>query len=73
MPLLLLSAIIMILTPILFGITGLDNKAAADPLKMFIPIIGIILLVPIFQPEQDDEVKDIVASKYIDSMPLIQL
>lgn len=57
----------MILTPILFGTTGLDSKAAAVPLEMLISIIGIILLVPIFQPEQDDEIKDIVASKYIDS------
>lgn len=57
----------MILTPILFGTTGLDSKAAAVPLEMLISIIGVILLVPIFQPEQDDEIRDIVASKYIDS------
>lgn len=55
------------LTPVLFGTTNLDSKAAAVPLEMLISIIGIILLVPIFQPEQDDEIKDIIASKYIDS------
>ena len=68
LPLLLLSAVIMILTPILFGTTGLDSKAAAVPLEMLISIIGIILLVPIFQPEQDEEIRDLVASKYIDSI-----
>lgn len=67
LPLLLLSAIILMLTPVLFGTTNLDSKAAAVPLEMLISIIGIILLVPIFQPEQDDEIKDIIASKYIDS------
>lgn len=67
LPLLLLSAIIMMLTPVLFGTTNLDSKAVAVPLEMLISIIGIILLVPIFQPEQDDEIKDIIASKYIDS------
>lgn len=67
LPLFLLSAVIMILTPVLFGTTSLDSKAAAVPLEMLISIIGIILLVPIFQPEQDDEIEDIVASKYIDS------
>lgn len=67
LPLILLATVIMILTPVLFGTTGLDSKAAAVPLEMFISIIGIILLVPIFQPEQDDEIKDIVVSKYIDS------
>lgn len=67
LPLLLLSVIIIMLTPVLFGITNLDSKTAAVPLEMLISIIGIILLVPIFQPEQDDEIKDIIESKYIDS------
>lgn len=67
LPLLLLSVIIMILTPVLFGTTNLDSKAAAVPLEIFISVIGIILLVPIFQPEQEEEIKDIIASKYIDS------
>lgn len=67
LPLLLLSVIIMMLTPALFGITHLDSKATAVPLEMFISIIGIILLVPIFQPEHGGEIKDIIASKYIDS------
>ncbi len=55
------------LAPVLFGTINLDSKAAAVPLEMLISTIGIILLVPIFQPEQDDEIKDIIASKYIDS------
>lgn len=65
-PLCFLSFIVMLLTPVLFGITNLDSKAAAVPLEMLVSIIGTILLVPIFQPEQDDEIKDTVSSKYID-------
>lgn len=65
-PLCFLSFIVMLLTPVLFGITNLDSKSAAVPLEMLVSIIGIILLVPIFQPEQDDEIKDTVSSKYID-------
>lgn len=56
----------MLLTPVLFGITNLDSKATAVPLEMLISIIGIVLLVPIFQPEQDGEIKDTVSSKYVD-------
>lgn len=67
LPLFLLSVIVMVLTPVLFGTNNLDSKAAAVPLEMLISIIGIILLVPIFQPEQDNGIKDIVESKYIDS------
>lgn len=58
----------MMLTPVLFGTTGLDSKAAAVPLEMLISIIGIILIVPIFQPEQDNEIWDVIVSKYIDSI-----
>ena len=65
-PLLLLAAVVMVLTPVLFGTTNLDRLAAAAPLEMFVSTIGIILLVPIFQPEQNSEIEDIVTSQYVD-------
>lgn len=68
LPLLLLSIIVLILTPVLFGTTNLDSKSSAVPLEMLISIIGIITLVPIFQPEQDSEINDIISSKYVDSV-----
>ena len=64
--LLLLAAVVMVLTPVLFGTTNLDRLAAAAPLEMFVSTIGIILLVPIFQPEQNSEIEDIVTSQYVD-------
>lgn len=67
LPLLLLSVIIMMLTPVLFGITNLDSKAAAVPLECSFQSLVLSCSFRFFQPEQDDEVKDIVASKYIDS------
>lgn len=68
LPLFLLSVIIILLTPVLYGTTNLDRKAAAVPLEMFVSMIGMILLVPVFHPEQDDEINDVIASKYIDSI-----
>ena len=65
-PLLLLATVVMVLTPVLFGTTNLDRLAAAAPLEMFVSTIGIILLVPIFQPEQNSEIEDIVTSQYVD-------
>lgn len=56
----------MILTPVLFGTTNLDSLATAVPLEMLISTMGIILLVPIFQPEQNSEIEDIVTSQYVD-------
>ena len=59
----MLSVVIILLTPVLFGISNLDTKAAAVPLEMLISTIGIILLVPIFQPEQNNEIEDVVLSQ----------
>jgi hypothetical protein len=59
---------ILIFASIIFGITGLDAKASAVPLEMFVSLIGIILLTPIFAPEQSEEVRDTVESKYISSI-----
>lgn len=66
LPLVLLCVIILALAPVLFGITGLDGRAAAQPLEMLVSTIGMVLLVPIFQPEQNREIEDITASKYVD-------
>ena len=68
LPLLFLSLIIMLLVPVIFGITNLDTRAAAAPLEMLISMLGIVLLVPVFQPEQNPDIEDIVSSKYVDQM-----
>ena len=65
LPLLLLSGMVTILTPILFGTTALDKIAAAVPLEMMVSTIGIILLVPVFWPEQNNEIAGVILSKYV--------
>lgn len=57
-----------ILTPILFGVSNLDAEAAAVPLELFLALIGIVLLTPVFQPEQNAEVDDLVSSKYVNTI-----
>ena len=64
LPQLLLSIFLLILALVLFGISSLDRMASAVPLEIFISLIGIVLLTPIFQPEQDASIEEIVASKY---------
>lgn len=65
-PLFLMAIVVMVLTPVLFGTTNLDTIASAVPLEMLVSMIGIVLLVPIFHPEQSPEIKDVTASKYVD-------
>ena len=58
------AAILCLLVPLLIGTSNLDQKSAAMPLEMFVSLIGIVLLTPVFQPEQNAEVNDLVSSKY---------
>lgn len=64
LPLFLLSGIVIALTPLLFGTAALEETAAAAPLELMVSTIGIILLVPVFLPEQNSEIADVIASKY---------
>lgn len=64
LPNLALSIFILLLTPVLFGINDLDAKATAVPLEVLVSLIGIILLTPVFAPEQKTEIREVVESKY---------
>ena len=58
------ALMLCLLTPLLIGTANLDLNSAAMPLEMFVSLIGIVLLTPVFQPEQNEEIHDLVCSKY---------
>lgn len=47
-----------------FGIKNLDTLASSFVLERFVSLVGIILFTPIFLPEADVNIKEVVASKY---------
>ncbi len=59
----LLALAVILASPLLFSIRELDSKQAAQPLEMLVPLIGIILLTPVFMPEQNESIRDVVRSK----------
>lgn len=59
----LLALSVLLLTPLLFGVTGLDAREAAQPLEFFVQLTGIVLLTPLFLPEQDEAVGDVVKAR----------
>lgn len=63
-PHLLLSAVLLILSPLFLGVENLDPMKTAKVLEMFVALLGIILLTPIFLPEQNKEIRDLVETKY---------
>ncbi len=58
------AAILCLITPVLIGTASLDQRDAALVLEMFLSLTGAIVLTPIFQPEQNEEIDDLVSSKY---------
>jgi len=61
---LLIALLILFITPVIFGINNLDNISSAFVLERFVSLIGIVLLTPVFLPEQDKNTAEIVGSKY---------
>ena len=52
-----------IITAFMFGLSELDEKLAAQPLEIMLPLMGIILMTPVFMPEQNENIRDVVRSK----------
>lgn len=55
---------ILLFSPLFMGIDNLTAIETAKVLDYFVVLIGIILLPPIFLPEQDKELRDLIRSKY---------
>lgn len=43
----------------------MDIYSSAIPLEMFVSLIGIVMLTPVFQPEQNMYIDDLISSKYV--------
>lgn len=56
----LAAAALLILTKLIFNINALEGAAVAQPLEMLMVWIGPALLVPVFLPEQNPEIRDVV-------------
>jgi hypothetical protein len=46
------------------GVENLDAVRTAQVLEMYVALLGIVLLTPIFYPEQNRDIKDLVESKF---------
>ncbi len=56
---------ILLLAGLLYGTTALDAIETAKPLEFFLCFIGAALLTPLFLPEQDKDIRDVVLSKKV--------
>ena len=56
---------VFVLTASLFNLSALTAKEAAKPIEMFLCFVGVMLFTPVFYPEQNHDLSDVVCSKKI--------
>lgn len=61
---LLIAAVFLLFSPLLISVRNLEPAQVAQSLEMYAALIGIILLVPVFIPDQDKNIRDLTAAKY---------
>lgn len=63
----------VIITPLLFNISALTSMEAARPVEFWLCFVGVILIVSVFLPEQDKEIRDVIRSKKFDYFGLCMI
>lgn len=63
----LVCVLILGLSPLLIGVSNLGEQDTAKALEMYVALIGIVMLVPVFLPEQNQDIRDLVYTKYMSS------
>lgn len=63
LPHFLLTVLLCALCPVMFGLNDLSAAEAAVPLEMVISLSGVLLLTPLFLPEQDKTLAGILYTK----------
>lgn len=61
----LVSVLLLLVSPLLMGVANLKAQDTAKVLEMYVALIGIVLLPPVFLPEQDRNIRDLVYTKYV--------
>ena len=59
-----ISLFLLAVSPLFLGVSNLDPEQSARVLEIYVALIGIILFVPIFLPEQNRDLWDVVKARY---------
>lgn len=60
----LLALLFLALSPMIFSLNNLNYEESARICEQYLSVIGIFLLTPIFRPESDPAIREVVSSKY---------
>ena len=59
-----ISLLLLCLSPLVLGVENLALADTAKVLEMYTALLGIILITPVFLPEQNKDIRDLIRSKY---------
>lgn len=62
-PHILVAAGMCLFAPFIMGVRNLDLFLTAKVLEIYVSLLGIVLLVPLFLPDQDKDIRELVKSK----------
>lgn len=62
-PHIIAAVCLCLISPLFMGVRNLDALNTAKILDVYVSLLGIVLLVPIFIPEQDKDINDLIRSK----------
>lgn len=63
LPHIVVAIVMCAVSPFIMGTENLDYISCAKILEIYISLLGIILFVPVFYPDQDQDIKDLILSK----------
>lgn len=59
-----IAVILLCFSPLVLGVSNLPYEDTAKVLERYVALLGIILLTPVFLPEQNPDLRDLIRSKY---------
>lgn len=68
-----LAVCVALLTPVIFETRSLDERLSAQPIEIMLSLCGTILLTPVFLPEQNEEILDVIRSRRAGYLPVVML
>lgn len=57
------ALLLSLLAPVIMGMEALNQYQAGQILDVYFSLLGIVLLTPLFMPEQNKDIRDLLASK----------
>lgn len=61
----LIAVLLCLMAPVIMGTRNLNEMQVAKIIEMYMGFLGVILLIPLFLPDANSDIRDLIASKKI--------